>query len=144
MAIITLIGNNGAKAGYRFTYRGALTECRDCKLKTVCFNLDIGTEYEVDEVRDVQHECNLHEGGVRVVTLKTVPLHLAIPSKIAEGSVLTYSENRVQSGCKKIGCLHYSICHPEGLKQGNKYKILEVLDDLECALDESLKEVILE
>ena len=66
MVIITLIGEHLAKEGEEFVYRGPLTECRDCKLKGVCFNLDAGGLYRIRSVRPVHHECRIHEEGVRV------------------------------------------------------------------------------
>ncbi len=57
MVVITLIGEHQAKEGEQFVYRGPLTECRECKLKAVCFNLDPGSMYRIKKIRDVHHEC---------------------------------------------------------------------------------------
>ena len=56
MTLITLIGEEMAREGAEFYFLGPLTECKDCRLKGVCFNLEQGSRYRVSEVRDA-HLC---------------------------------------------------------------------------------------
>jgi len=56
MVAITLVGEKQAREGQMFVFVGPLTECRDCKLKTVCFNLEEGRTYVIKSVRTVHHD----------------------------------------------------------------------------------------
>ncbi|OPY32505.1 MAG: hypothetical protein A4E32_01087 [Methanomassiliicoccales archaeon PtaU1.Bin124] len=141
MVIITLIGERQAREGAKFVYRGPQTECRECKLKAVCFNLDAGGQYRIKVKRDVRHECKIHEDGVRVVEVERIPRTVAVNKKAAqEGSTITLEEIR----CRNLGCTKYRLCHPFGLEKGMKGKITKVSGDLECPEGMKLVEVVLE
>jgi uncharacterized protein len=141
MVIITLIGERQAKEGGKFIYRGPQTECRECKLKAVCFNLDTGGQYRIKVKRDVRHECKIHEDGVRVVEVERIPRMVAVSKKAAvEGSTISLEEIR----CRTIGCTKYRLCHPFGLEKGMKGKITKTCGDLECLEGMKLVEVVLE
>jgi uncharacterized protein (UPF0179 family) len=138
MVTITLIGEHQAKTGEEFVYRGPLTECRDCKLKAVCFNLDAGSVYRITVMRDVHHECKIHEEGVRVVEVEKVPMRCAVGKKYAiEGSVITPEDVR----CKNLGCEKYRLCHPLGLERNAKYKVTVIKGEVECPEGNKLVEV---
>ena len=129
MVIITLIGEHLAKEGSVFVYRGPLTECRECKLKAVCFNLEQGGQYRIKATRDVKHECRMHEEGVRVVEVERLPVRVGVGQRYAlEGSTITFEESR----CRNLGCASYRVCHPVGVKRGTKCKVRSVLGDIEC------------
>ena len=141
MVIITLIGERKAKEGIRFVYRGPLTECRECKLKAVCFNLDAGGSYKIKAIRDVHHDCKIHEDGVRVVEVEKVPSRVAVSKKSAlEGSTISIEEIR----CRNVGCVRYRLCHPPGLDKGMKGKITKVCNDVECPEGMKLVEVVID
>ncbi len=44
MTLVTLIGEKIAEEDMEFTYIGPNNDCRNCKLKTVCFNLKSWTQ----------------------------------------------------------------------------------------------------
>jgi uncharacterized protein (UPF0179 family) len=141
MVVITLIGEHLAREGVEFVYRGPLTECRDCKLKAVCFNLDSGGMYRIKSVRDVHHECRIHEEGVRVVEVEKIPVRCAIIRKHAmEGSTITFEDVK----CKTLGCIHYHVCHPLGLERSIKCKVSAIREEIDCPEGNKLVEVILE
>ncbi|MDH7507829.1 MAG: UPF0179 family protein [Methanomassiliicoccales archaeon] len=138
MVIVTLIGERQAKEGAEFTYRGPLTDCRECKLKAVCFNLDAGSVYRITALRDVHHECRIHEDGVRVVEVEKIPVRCAVMQKYAlEGSVVTLEEIK----CLNIGCDRYRICHPIGMEKNSKCKIAKVIGEINCPEGNKLVEV---
>ena len=83
MANVTLIGERLAKKGNEFIYHGSLSECRDCKVKTVCFNLEEGRVYRITEIRDMHHDCRVYEEGVRAVEFEKLPKKLAVDVKDA-------------------------------------------------------------
>ena len=139
--MITVIGDRQAKVGGRFIYLGPLTECKECKLKGVCFNLDAGALYRIVEVRDVKHDCKVHEDGVRVVKVEKERMEGVVPKKGAmEGSTVTWEVIK----CDRLGCQHYRLCHPLGIDKGHKARISKIVGDLECAEGKKLVRVAFE
>jgi hypothetical protein len=141
MVIITLIGEHQAKEGEEFVYRGPLTECRDCKLKAVCFNLDPGSAYMITGLREVKHQCRMHEDGVRVVEVEKVPLRCAVSSKLAiEGSTITLNGTR----CGNLGCDNYRLCNPTWVTSNPKRRVTVLHGDIKCPDGSKMIEVDLE
>lgn len=138
--VVTLVGETQAKLGINLLFRGPLPECRDCNRKTVCFNLEEDTLYEIIGVRDKHHECLIHEGGVRVVELKKAPIETSVDSKHAiEGSTLSLERDE----CIHIGCDNYHACFILGTKNSKKYKVTKIVGDVNCPDNRSLKMVLL-
>ncbi|MFQ6128484.1 MAG: UPF0179 family protein [Thermoplasmata archaeon] len=138
MVLVTLIGEKQVKEGNEFVYSGPLSECKDCRLKGVCFNLEEGKKYRISSVRRLHHNCRVHEEGVRVVEVEEVPVDVTVNVKSAfEGSTITLEF----PDCKEIGCEHYRLCHPLGLKNGQKATIIEVEEKVDCPLKHPLKKV---
>ncbi len=141
MVVITLIGEHQAREGEEFVYLGPLTECRDCKLKAVCFNLEAGGLYRIRNVREVRHDCRIHEEGVRVVEVEKEPVHCALGQKYAlEGSTITFEDIR----CRTLGCEHYRTCHPLGVERNMKFRVRDVNKEIACPEGRRLIEVVLE
>jgi uncharacterized protein (UPF0179 family) len=135
MVLITLVGETQARMGNRFYFMGPDTECRDCKIKGVCFNLEQGRLYEVTKIRDTHHECEMHDGGVRVVEVEKKPIRACIPRKLAiDGSNITFSK----VSCSRMGCEHWMDCHPVSLSDGEKLPVVEVLEKVDCPLGDDL------
>jgi len=140
MVVITLLGELQARKDGVFVYCGPLSECRECKLKTVCFNLDVGKWYKVSSVREKHHDCRVHEGGVRVIEAEPVGIPASIPARSAvEGTTISFEPRQ----CSSIDCESYRLCHPIGIIGGAKYQISEVVDDVQCADGRPLKKVTL-
>lgn len=141
MVVVTLIGEQFAKPGKTFVFKGPITDCRDCKLKGICFNLDAGCRYTIKEVRNVHHECRIHEGGVRAAEVEKLPISGAVPKKYAlEGSTLSY--NPIE--CGHIGCENYRLCNPVGVCKGMRFKIASTNEELECSAGQRMVKVTLE
>jgi len=141
MVAITLIGEKQAREGNAFFFMGPLTECRDCKLKGVCFNLEEGRQYIITAVRTVHHECKVHEEGVRIVEVEKQPIKATVPVRAAlEGHTVNWDDK----GCINIGCPKHAQCVPKGIKVNLKYKVLKVLGTIECPDGQYFKEVLLE
>jgi uncharacterized protein (UPF0179 family) len=139
--VVTLVGETQAKMGIHFLFRGSLPECRDCKRKTVCFNLEEDTLYEIIGVRDKHHDCNIHEGGVRVVELKKSPIQTTLDSRHAiEGATVTLERDE----CLQRGCEHYSVCFVLGTNNNKKFKVAKIEGDVTCPDKRNLKMVLLE
>ncbi|KYK27896.1 MAG: hypothetical protein AYK23_02075 [Candidatus Proteinoplasmatales archaeon SG8-5] len=133
MVLLTVIGKSLAKDGLVFTYMGPLSNCKECKVKNICFHLERGRKYRVLSSRDVLHDCTVHEKGVVVVEVEEVPLEAAIPKKQAiEGSSITIELPR----CRERGCDHYRLCIPVGSDSGQKKKVLKVGKKVKCKIGE--------
>ena len=130
MPLVTLIGEKLASEGKKFIYLGPINECRNCKLKTVCFNLKKGRYYEITKIRDKQHSCNVHEGNVVVVEVKEMPLITSIDEKLSEGTVTTIEKKE----CKNIGCPYIELCNNRALQKDKKYKIKKIYEKIECPI----------
>ncbi len=135
MALITLVGEPQAKVGAEFYFIGPLSDCKECRLKGVCFNLEAGSRYRVVEVRSQRHPCEVSEGEVVAVEVEKVPTPAAVPKKGAmEGVTITFSE----PNCQEIGCPNYWRCHPVGKREGQKYMVTRLGGDLDCPIGERM------
>lgn len=141
MVLVTVVGESQCKKGFEFVFSGPLAECRDCKVKNVCFHLEQNRRYRVTEVRDVHHECKMHEGGVRVVEVEKLPTRAALPVRIAvEGSMITFEEN----ACDMRSCEHFRLCRPLDAADGMRLRIKAVEGDIDCPKGERFKVVLLD
>lgn len=137
MTFVTLIGERMAKEGKEFIYLGIGGECKNCRLKTICSNLKKGRKYRITKVREKHHECKIHDGGVRAVEIEEMSIIAAVPSELAEGTVANFRAIE----CKNIGCENFHYCHL--LIKEKKYRIEEVIEDIECPKGFDLKKVVL-
>jgi len=141
MVLVTVVGESQCKRGFEFVFGGPLADCRDCKVKNVCFHLEQNRWYRVTEVRDVHHDCKIHEGGVRVVEVERLPTRAALPKGYAvEGSMITFEE----SNCDKLGCPNFKSCRPLGASEGMRFRIASVEGEIDCPKDRKLTVVLLE
>lgn len=128
MVLVTLVGEQLALQGLEFTYLGSNSECRNCQLKTVCFNLKQGRTYRITKIRDKSHDCNIHEGKVIVVEVEELPLTVAISKEHPEGATITIEKK----DCKNIGCDSYDVCTNIALQNGKNYTIKKVYEKIKC------------
>jgi uncharacterized protein (UPF0179 family) len=128
MVLVTLIGEHLAVEGEEFTYLGSNNECRNCQLKTVCFNLKPGRSYRVTKLRDKRHECDVHEGNVVVVEVEELPVTVAVTKEPKEGTTTTVTKKE----CKNIGCDFFEICTISALQEGKEYTVKKVYGKMDC------------
>jgi uncharacterized protein len=124
---ITLIGIKLATIGMEFTFNGPTPECETCKLRNTCMNLEPDRRYRVLGIRgELVHECPIHESGVRAVEVTESPIIAALDARKAfPGSKIVFEPVE----CDVSGCRMYEICHPTGLKPGEKYTIVDVVGE---------------
>jgi uncharacterized protein (UPF0179 family) len=135
MVLITLIGEGQARIGNGFYFMGPLSECKECRLRGICFNLEPGSLYEVVALRDTLHDCPVHQGSVRVVEAEHKPIQASVPRKQAiDGSTITFESKK----CNNLGCTERIYCIPVSIRDGTKLRITDVLGDMECPEGESL------
>lgn len=127
MPLVTLIGEKLAKKDTEFIYIGPNNECRNCKLKTVCFNLKTGRKYKITNIRDKKHNCNVHEGTAAVIEVQELPIITAIDKKYSKGS----KEKIKKKDCRSIGCIHYELCNVE-LNKDRNYTVIKIFEEIEC------------
>ncbi len=141
MVMLTVYGKSLAKEGAEFIYLGPISDCKECKVRNICFHLEKGTRYRITGLRNVNHDCPMHEEGVRVVQVEPVPRKAVIPKKVAiEGSNIGYDFPK----CRNRACAHYSLCFIQGVEPGQKKKILEILEGVDCAIGQSRVMVMVE
>ncbi len=137
MVLVTLVGEQLAVEGEEFTYLGSNSECRNCQLKTVCFNLKPGRRYRITKLREKNHDCNLHEGKVVVVEVDELPLTVAVPTEPSEGNTTTVKKQ----ACKNIGCDSFEFCTNIGLQNGRSYVVKKVYEKIKCPKNHELYRV---
>lgn len=134
MTLVTLIGEKIAEKDAEFTYIGPNNDCRNCKLKTVCFNLKTGRNYKITNIRDKKHSCNVHEGPAVVVEVEELPITTCIDKKYSEGAKTTFSHKP----CESIGCEYYDLCKISLIKDKN-YEIVKIFEEIKCPLGKKLQ-----
>ncbi len=131
---LTLVSEDMAEEGRRFIYLGPQIECKACKVKDICLNLEKGSEYEVRKLRKPVHDCDMTEGQVRVVEVEKIPRTAAVEKKIAmEGSMIPFQP----SGCGMVGCPHFLECNPTGMDADTKVTIEAVGKKTDCPIGQS-------
>lgn len=135
MPLVTLIGEKLAIEENEFIYIGPNNDCRNCKLKTVCFNLKPGREYKIIKIRDKRHSCNVHDGNTAVVEVQEMPIIAAIDKKLSEGDTTKIEKKE----CKNIGCIYYEICNNIALQKDKNYKIKGIIESIDCPIGHELR-----
>ncbi|MBX8636863.1 MAG: UPF0179 family protein [Thermoplasmata archaeon] len=133
---ITLIGEHIAKEGMNFIFNGGAPECRECKLKVACLNLEPGQHYTVVEVRPKHHdECVVHEDGVRIVRVEEKSHFIAVRRRQAVvGSIISPDQRK----CDFVRCPNYRFCFPGGYRKP-KHKVLRDAGAVNCEAGEDLR-----
>ncbi len=120
---VTLIGTVLAKAGVEFIYEGEAPECDTCKVKKACNNLQKGRKYRIVTVRTTHHDCPVHLNGATAVEVTEAPVSALISPEMA----IVNSKITIELSCNKANCKSYTLCRPEGVVDGEKYIVTEVL-----------------
>lgn len=123
--IVTIVGSAIANVDAEFVYAGPAAACEGCKVAKVCHNAKLkrGRRYKVCEVRKTKHDCAIHEGGAKAVEVCETKFTCVIPtSQSTRRTRITY-----KPVCDDVFCKGYSFCHPDGIEEGGRYVVLEVL-----------------
>ncbi|MGV8144719.1 MAG: UPF0179 family protein [Methanothermobacter sp.] len=121
--MITLIGINLAEKGLKFMHYGAASACEKCRFKNTCIDsLEEGRIYIVKDVKDTQHPCPIHEGGmVKVVDVEKSNIKAMVDSKVAfEGSNIIFKPTPCDEECEKK-----DLCSPPGIYTDDRCKIIK-------------------
>ena len=120
---VTLVGTVLAKQGVEFIYEGEAAECNSCKVKKACNNLQIGRKYRIVSVRATHHECMVHLDGATAVEVTEAPVTALINADMA----IVNSKIKIDLSCNKNDCRSYSLCRPDGVVDGEKYIVTDIL-----------------
>ena len=120
---VTLVGTVLAKQGIEFIYEGEVAGCDTCKVKKACNNLQKGRKYRIVSVRTTHHECNVHLNGATAVEVMDAPITALINADMA----IINSKIKLELSCNKGDCRSYPLCHPDGVVEGEKYVVADVL-----------------
>ena len=142
--MITLIGKSLAEKGVKFIHYGPSAECEACRFKSTCIDsLEEGRMYIINDVKETEHPCPIHEGGkVKVVDVQRAEIKALVDSKKAfEGSMVIFEFPE----CDKE-CTMRDLCFPEGLYEGDKCKIVKTIEKSpnQCIKGLNLSLVLLE
>ena len=133
----TLVGTVLAKPGTEFIYEGEVAACDACKVKKACNNLQKGRKYRIVTVRTTHHECAVHFNGATAVEVTDAPITMLITPEMA----IVNSRIRPEISCNKSDCRSFSLCRPEGVVEGEKYVVTDVIGNASdiCDKGRSLK-----
>ena len=127
---MSLAPSSLASKGFKFIFEGITTVCRTCKLRAACVDgLEEGRLYEVINVnKKKRFECPLH-GEVVLVSLRKSHLMVALPSGLIEGATTHYKPIE----CEDLLCRNFQYCRPDGIKPGDKIKVVRGVGPLNAS-----------
>jgi uncharacterized protein (UPF0179 family) len=120
---VTLVGTVLAKQGIEFIYEGEVAGCDTCKVKKACNNLQPGRKYRIVSVRTTHHECMVHLYGATAVEVMEAPITVLINADMA----IVNSKIKLDLSCNKSVCRSFPLCRPDGVVEGEKYVVADVL-----------------
>jgi len=120
---VTLVGTVLAKQGIEFIYEGEVAGCDTCKVKKACNNLQTGRKYRIVSVRTTHHDCMVHLNGATAVEVVEAPITVLINADMA----IVNSKIKPDLSCTKSDCRSFPLCRPEGVVEGEKYVVADVL-----------------
>jgi len=134
---VTLVGTVLAKPGTEFIYEGESPGCETCKVKKACNNLNKGHRYRIVTIRSTHHECAVHYNGVTAVEVMDAPVTMLISAPMA----IVNSKVKIEFSCNKSDCRSYPLCRPDGVVEGEKYVVADVLGNASdiCSKGRALK-----
>ncbi|MDH5361773.1 MAG: UPF0179 family protein [Aigarchaeota archaeon] len=140
--VIAMVPACWAKEGTRFLFSGTFPTCGSCEFRSGCVSSLIkGRDYEIVRLRKRSFTCPHQGTKYQVVEAKPSRLELAIPKeRCFEGTILQIAPNQ----CERRFCENYWFCVPEGTGGGNRWKIVQLLETIECPEGRALVKASLE
>jgi uncharacterized protein len=120
---VTLVGTVLAKPNVEFIYEGEIPDCDTCKVKKACHNLQKGRKYRIVTVRSTHHDCAVHLNGATAVEVMEAPITALINADMA----MVNSKIKPELSCNRSDCRSYPLCRPDGVTDGEKYIVTDVL-----------------
>jgi hypothetical protein len=111
---VTLIGRLLARPGLEFIFEGELPECEHCRVR----------KYRIVSVRTAApHDCSVHEGGTCAVEVIESPIVALVNADMA----IMNSRITFEFSCNKEECKSFELCRPDGVIDGERYLVGEIL-----------------
>lgn len=120
-----------AKPNVEFIYEGEVTECDTCKVKKACHNLQKGRKYRIVTVRSTHHDCAVHLNGATAVEVMEAPITALINADMA----MVNSKIKPELSCNRSDCRSFPLCRPDGVTDGEKYIVTDVLGNAPAICD---------
>ncbi len=76
----------------------------------------------------------MHDGGVRVVEVEELPIVAAVNKDARLGSKVKIET----MDCMHLDCENYELCHNPAIQENKSYKILKILEPINCLDGRSL------
>ena len=134
---VTLVGTVLAKQDLEFIDEGETAAFDTCKVKKACNNLVKGRKYRIVSVRSTRHECSVHFNGAIAVEVTEAPVTMLIGPEMA----IVNSKFKAEFSCSKADCKSFPLCRPDGVVDGEKYIVTDVIGNApeSCEKGRSLK-----
>ena len=120
---VTLVGTVLAKQGVEFIYEGEVSRMRHLQGEEGLQQPPEREEYRIVSVRTTHHECNVHLNGATAVEVMEAPVTMLISPEMA----IVNSKIKPELSCNKSDCRSFALCRPEGVVEGEKYVVTEVM-----------------
>ncbi|WP_337859897.1 UPF0179 family protein [Ferroplasma sp.] len=138
---ISLIGVELAKPGLVFTFRGALSgKCDECRIKSVCFNLEPGRSYKIKEVKEQVNPCFIYDKNkVSTIEVEEVPdtYNVQNGKRLMEGSSIELRSMK----CDYLTCPNIEKCNLLNMKANKKIVVKNIKSRLNCPKGYDMREV---
>ena len=120
---VTLVGDVLAREGTEFIYEGEVAGCQSCRIRKACNNLQKGRRYRIVSVRTTHHECPVHLNGATAVEVADATVAALVNADMA----IVNSKITFDGSCTRNECRSYPLCRPDGIIDGEKYTVSEIL-----------------
>jgi len=127
---ITIVGVNQARLGYAFLFQGPTSMCKNCDLYKVCVeNLESGRVYRIVDLGKKKLSCKLLQEEGFVVEVEESPIEVCLDRRLAiRDAVITFNP----ASCGIGGCENHEKCIPVGLVAGDRCKVIESGQVVQC------------
>ena len=127
---ITIVGVDQARLGYTFLFQGPASMCKSCNFHKVCVeNLESGRVYRIVDVGKKKLLCKLLQGEGFVVEVEESPIEVCIDRRLAiRDAIITFNP----ASCGILTCGNYEKCIPIGLAAGDRCKVTESGEAVQC------------
>jgi len=127
---ITVVGVDQARFGYTFLFQGPASICRNCDIYNVCVeNLESSRIYRIIDVGKKRLFCKLLQEEGFVVEVEESPVEVCLDRRLAiRDAIITFNPPT----CGSAECGNYEKCTPAGLVAGDRCKVIESGQVVQC------------
>ena len=127
---ITIVGVDQARLGYTFLFQGPASMCKNCDFYNVCVeNLESGRIYRIIDVGKKKLFCKLLQEEGFVVEVEESPIEVWLDRRLAiRDAIITFNPLT----CSISDCENYEKCIPAGLLAGDRCKVIESGQVVQC------------